>query len=1007
MSRTHTHCLAAALLSLVAPALRAAEVSDKVRFNEQVRPILATCFSCHGPDEKQRKAGLRLDIRAEAIADHDGVRSIVPGKPDESELLHRIVSPDVDEVMPPPKAKKPLLKPAEVAVLRRWIAQGAAYEGHWAFQPLVATPVPAVSDAKWVRNPIDAFILARLESEGVAPSPEAERSILLRRVSLDLTGLPPSVEEQEAFLRDTAPGAYERVVERLLASPHYGERWGRHWLDQARYADSNGYSIDNARVMWPYRDWVIAALNADEPFDQFTIDQLAGDLLPKATKAQRVASAFHRNTLINEEGGVDKEQMRVEAVMDRTATTGTVWLGLTVGCAQCHTHKFDPITHREYYQLSAFFNSGTDINNKGATVSVTRGEMFGQPLAEVVENPLAEPERAQRQAAWEQAELARLAKPVASAAAVEWKPAQYVEYATASNAGFRVLEDNSLLSDGRGAFNDTYKVVAKTALKRVAAVRLRVLTHESLPKQGPGRAENGNFVLTDFEVSAAGVDQPFATAFADHEQASYPVGAAIDDDPKSGWAINAGKGGRGRMNANHEAVFVLAKPVEAEVLEVKLHHDLNQNYLIGRFTLDFAETAPSAPAGEGDGLLAALRLAPEQRAAAQKQLVDEAFARTEPKARKAKGEENPAAPAEQMVMEDLPKPRETFLLQRGDFLRPDKQLGPLQPGVIAAVNAAFKNPPQKFTNRLDLAKWLVSPENPLTPRVTVNRIWMHYFGRGLVETDDDFGVQTALPTHPQLLDWLAAEFMRQGWSMKAMHRLIVTSATYRQASLARRDLVDRDPRNLWLARQERLRVEGEIARDCALTASGLLDPTIGGPSVRPPQPDGVFAFTQTAKTWTTSTGPSRFRRGLYTQFYRSAPYPLLTTFDAPNFQTSCTRRPRSNTPLQALTLANDPAFLEIARGAVARSWREQPTAKLDERVTRVFRVSLGREASARELEILLGFARGQLKDFAQDAAAAHAVAGPDLAKLPDLAEAAALVAVVRTIFNTDNFITRE
>ncbi|MGV3664161.1 MAG: PSD1 and planctomycete cytochrome C domain-containing protein [Prosthecobacter sp.] len=991
-----------ALLTAATPLL--AEPPEKVRFNEHVRPILSTCFYCHGPDEEHRAAKLRLDVRDSAVKKG----AIVPGKPDESELLARVLSQDPDDVMPPPKVKKPLLTADEVAILRRWIEQGAEYEGHWAFQPLRNDVPPTVKDTKWCATPVDNFIHARLEQEGVAASPEADRATLLRRVSLDLTGLLPTPEEVDAFLKDTSPKAYETVVNRLLASKHYGERWGRHWLDQARYADSNGYSIDSARLMWPYRDWVIAALNADMPFDRFTIEQLAGDLLPGATKAQKVATGFHRNTLINEEGGVDAEQMRIEAAMDRTATTGTVWLGLTVGCAQCHTHKFDPIPHREYYQLYSFFNSTTDVNTRGTTVKVAVGEMFGQKVES--QAVAIDAERMKRQAVWEKAELARLSReaaPPPDTAAVKWTPAHYVEYDTASNASFRLLDDNSLLSDGRGSFNDTYRVSASTTLKQVAAVRLRTLTDDSLPNHGPGMARNGNFVLTDFELIADGQDVAFAQAYADHAQPEYPVSAAIDDDPKTGWAINTAKGARTRMNADHEAVFVLAKPVQARTLEVKLHHDLNQNYLIGRFALEFSESSPKVAQAPGNDLLAALRITPAKRSRGQKKIVETAFARVDSKRKKASGTDIDASTAEQMVMEELPQPRETFLLQRGDFLRPDKQLGALQPGVIAAVNAAFREPAESFTNRLDLARWLVSPENPLTPRVTVNRLWMHYFGRGLVETEDDFGTQGSMPTHPGLLDWLSREFIRSGWSMKVMHRLIVMSATYRQASLARQDLLERDPRNLLLARQERLRVEGEIIRDAALCASGLLNPTIGGPSVRPPQPDGVFVFTQTKKTWTPSTGANRFRRGMYTLFYRSAPYPLLTTFDAPNFQVSCTRRPRSDTPLQSLTLANDPAFLEIAQGFAARLLRELPQGTLDERLRRAFRLALGRDPASNELALLSGYTHAQSADFAQDPDAARAVAGPELAKSATPAEAAALVAAARVLFNTDNFITRE
>jgi uncharacterized protein DUF1553/uncharacterized protein DUF1549/cytochrome c len=1047
-----------ALIAALAFGLAASGVaadSDKVHFNKDVRPILATCFYCHGPDEKHREAKLRLDVRESAVAERDGVRAIVPGKPDESEMIKRVSSTDQDDVMPPPKAKKPLLTKGEIAILRRWIEQGAEYEGHWAFQPLSGA-APPIADGKpglaslvaggsriadwekrepsrgaelrkqqkflesWAKNPIDQLILDHLLSEGIAPSPEADPRTLCRRLYLDLTGLLPSPEEVDAFVNAShsshlshetngTDAAYEQLVNKLLASPHYGERRGRHWLDQARYADSNGYSIDNPRVMWPYRDWVIKALNDDMPFDRFTIEQLAGDLLPGATKAQRVATGFHRNTLINEEGGVNAEQFRIEAAMDRTATTGTVWLGLTVGCAQCHSHKFDPIAHREYYQLFAFFNSGSDANNIGATVPVAQGEILGTGRSVEELRRQAEVERAKRQAAWEKTERARQphVEPFASTAAAKWTPAHYAEYGTDHNASFRLLDDNSLLSDQRASFNDTYRVVAKTVLKQVAAVRLRVLTDDSLPNHGPGLAKNGNFVLTDFEVSANGEEQPIARAFADHEQPDYPVAAAIDDNPKSGWAINVPKGSKAKMNTDHEAVFVFAKPVQAGTLEVRLHHGLNESYLIGRFALEFSETAPPNPREQPSDLARALTVAPEKRSAAQKRLVEQAFAKAEPKSKKGKGSDLDAAVVEQMVMQDLPAPRETFLFQRGDFLRPDKTLGALQPGVIAAVNAAFTHPPAAFKNRLDLARWLVSPENPLTPRVTMNRVWMHYFGRGLVETDDDFGAQGTPPTHPELLDWLGREFIRRGWSMKAMHRLIVTSATYRQSSQARRDLAERDARNLLLARQERLRVEGEIVRDQALCASGLLDPTVGGPSVRPPQPDGVFSFTQKKKTWTASTGPSRFRRGLYTMFYRSAPYPLLTTFDAPNFQTACTRRPRSDTPLQSLTLANDPAFIEIAQGFAARLLRELPAASLDDRLRRAFRIALGREPAGQEFAVLSAYTRGQAADFAGDAAAARAVAGPELAKSSVPEEAAALVAATRVIFNTDNFITRE
>ncbi len=918
----------AAIFVLALAATASAAVPEKVRFNRDVRPILSNnCFYCHGPDEKKREAKLRLDLRESALAEHDSGRAIVPGKPDESEMLTRIVSHDKDEMMPPPKAKKPPLTEEQIATLRRWIEQGADYEGHWAFQPLNEAAPPSVRDTRWVRNPIDAFILENLEREGVKPSPEADRATLIRRVSLDLIGLPPTPEEVQTVIADSAPDAYEKLVDRLLANPHFGERWGRHWLDQARYADSNGYSVDSARAMWPFRDWVIKACNDDLPFDRFTIEQLAGDLLPNATKSQFVATAFHRNTLINEEGGVKPEQFRVESVIDRVNTTGAVWLGLTIGCAQCHTHKFDPIPHREFYQMFAFFNQGEDANNKGATVSVAKGEIFGKTTATLAPANAAP------------------AKSAPLPTGATWSPAQYVEFDTASNAGLRRLDDNSILADGGGSFNDSYRIVAKTSLPKVAAVRLRVITDDSLPHRGPGMANNGNFVLTEITASVDGVDQPFVRAFADHEQPDYPVAAAIDHQPKTGWAINVGKGSTAKMNADHEAVFVLEKPLNlaGKTIELRLLHELNQKYLIGRFAIEFTSSVPGTPDAP---VTSTKKDAP----------------RTDV--------------ADVMVMKDLAAPRPTFLLQRGDYTRPDEAGGPLQPAVLTAVAPAL--PAAQGRTRLDLAKWLVDPANPLTPRVTMNRVWMRYFGRGIVDTDEDFGTQGAAPAHPELLDWLGREFIRRGWSMKAMHRLIVTSATYRQSSKARPDLAERDPRNLWLARQERVRVEAEIVRDAALSASGLIDLTIGGPSVHPPQPEGVYAFTQTGKKWEADKGPDRFRRALYTMFFRSAPYPLFATFDVPDLSTVCTRRTRSNTPLQALNVANDPAFLELAAGLAARVQREIPAADSEARLRRAFALCMSRAPSEKELTIL--------RDFARD---------------NDLA------AVARVLFNTDNFITRE
>jgi hypothetical protein len=743
--------LRAAGVARAAPADPAPQPA--VDFARDVQPILArSCVGCHGP-QKQR-GGLRLDTAAGLRQGGDSGPPVVPGNSSKSRL-YRAIAGTEGKVMPP---KGPRLAAAEVGRIKAWIDQGAKLPAeekvgavgpkvaHWSFQPVKRPPVPSPRKGR-IHNPIDAFILARLEKEGLSPSPEADRTALLRRLALDLTGLPPTLEEVDAFVKDRRPDAYERQVDRLLASPHYGERWGRHWLDLARYADSNGYSIDSPRTIWPYRDWVIGALNADLPFDRFTVEQLAGDLLPGATLGQKVATGFHRNTQINEEGGIDPEQFRVEAVIDRVNTTGAVWMGLTVGCCQCHSHKYDPITQREYYQLFAFFNN--------------------------------------------------------------------------------------------------------------------------------------------------------------------------QDEPK----------------------------------------------------LPLGVPDPSAP---------------PRRKGKPRELTT-------------------------LVLQEREAPRETHVLMGGDFTHPGAKVGPGTPAVLPPLGKQ----PGGAPNRLDLARWLVRPDHPLTARVCVNRVWGQYFGLGLVETENDFGTRGTSPSHPELLDWLADELVRQGWSLKALHRLIVTSATYRQSSQVRRDLETADPRNRLLARQARLRLEAEVVRDVALAASGLLERHVGGPSVFPPQPEGVSQFTQVKRAWRPNEGRERYRRGMYTHFWRSAPHPALLTFDAPDAGTACTRRNRSNTPLQALTLLNDAGFAEYAYGLAARSLCEGQVAEADQ-VRHGFRLCLGREPSEAEAKRLTAFLAKQRQHYAASPAEAQTLlggggpAGEQLAEAPGApGPKAALVLLARVLLNLDECITRE
>lgn len=931
----------------------------EVDYNRDVRTILSDkCFSCHGFDESSREADLRLDDRTAALDSG----AVVPGRPDESLIIERITSSDPDLVMPPPSSNKSL-SDQQKATLTEWVSDGAIYDSHWAFSPVERPVVPDPGS-----HPIDAFVREKLASTSLDPANEADRYTLIRRVSQDLTGLLPSIDEVDRFVTDSSPSAYEDLVDRLLASPHYGERWGRHWLDQARYADSHGYTIDGARVMWPFRDWVIHAVNSDMPFDQFTIEQLAGDLLPDPTKAQLVATAFHRNTMINQEGGVKADQYRNEAIVDRVNTTGAVWLGLTIGCAQCHTHKYDPISHSEYYKLYAFFNGAEDANDSGPRVDVHEGEMFGFSddqrfaLAELAELraerrrlTAAKNDKQNQEDSW------------IATSAWSWQTSTQVNGRTNDGQSLIELSDGSLLAPNQIHPNASYRFEVPAA-RHVSAIRLRVLPHRSLPNRGPGRAGNGNFVITSLAVSKGGQQVPVAEAWADHSQPGYPVQATIDGNSTTGWAINVDRespNSDAKMNAPHEAVFILAKPVSGP-FEIELRHDANSNYQVGRMQFEFSSQEPD---------LSDPNFTREVRRAE----IDAEMARL---TAVLPGE---ATPVKQMVIREVSKPPKTYRLDRGDFLSPVEDEGPLTPDVPSSLRTDTR----VFEDRLDLARWLVSPENPLTARVTVNRVWQRYFGVGLVETENDFGLQGAPPSHPKLLDWLAAEFMRptfadaKPWSMKHLHKTIVMSHTYRQSSKVDERALRLDPRNRLLARQSRFRVEAEIVRDQALVASGLFSPKIGGPSVYPPQPEGIYAFTQNKKNWPTAEGPDRFRRTLYTMFYRSAPHPLLTTFDSPDFSVTCTRRVRSNTPLQALAVANDPMFYELAEAIADRARKEK--SHVDEQIRQIFRLLLSRPAGERELEILRGYYDRQRMDAAGEAA---------------------LTAVARALLNTDEFLTR-
>lgn len=1011
------------------PSGWAADKKVDINFEKQIRPLFKQyCYDCHSQDAEE--SGLRLDYGASILKGGDRGPAVVPGKKDESPLFQSLTGQGKIPRMP---HDLPPLKPEEIKLIGAWIEQGGhipesesvlkqtrVSSDHWAFQPVQRPAVPAAPEQTWIRNPIDTFILKQLTQNKLTPAAEADRNTLIRRLSLDLTGLPPTVEQVQKFVSDTEPGAYDRLVDRLLASPHYGERWARHWLDVARYADSNGFTIDGPRSIWKYRDWVIEAINDNMPFDQFVTEQIAGDLLSQPTTEQLIATGFHRNTLINQEGGTNPEQFRVEAVVDRVNTTGAAFLGLTVGCAQCHKHKYDPLTQRDFYQLYAIFNSTADINSAPPTLALptekqkTRQDELKQQIAAITKQ-LTEQEKmlAPELESWKASIQQNLKD-----AEQQWMILKAQEVTSENGAIITVLADQSLLVGGKIPNNDIYHVETENIPPGTKGLRLEVLTHESLPKMGPGWAGNGNFVLDEVivEVAKKTGDQwtdfepvKLVQATADHSQSKFPAQNLIDGDLKTGWAIN---GAKGKMNVNRRVLFSLKAPLqhsEPMKLRVTLSQTRNAKYNVGRFRLSATIVDPEV-FNVDPAVLAILKLPEEKWDTKQKTAIQQAFYKsntqwadlnqrlTKQKAAQAKLTKDIVTT---MVMKELPKPRETFILLRGNFLAPGAPVKPDVPAVLPPFPEDVKQP-----TRLDFARWLTSPEQPLTARVTVNRYWQRFFGRGIVETENDFGTQGTLPTHPQLLDWLASEFMRLDWDVKQLHKLIVTSATYRQASDFRPEYQEQDPRNLLLSRQNRYRMEAESIRDLFLASSGLLTRTIGGPSVYPPQPEGIYVLTQNKKSWPEEQGANRFRRGMYTYFWRSSPYPMLPTFDAPNSNTTCTRRVRSNTPLQALTLANDQSLFELIQGFALRILQKGPD--YDEgRLREAFQICLSRTPADQELRVLTQYLNEQRTWFNKSPHLAKQVAASDLPKEIEVAEAASWTAVARVLMNLDEFITRE
>ena len=1128
-----------------------------VDFDRDIRPILAdNCFACHGPDAKQRMANLRLDQKEALFADRGGYRIVTPGKPAESKIYQKISSTDPGVRMPPFYSERKLT-PAQIELIKRWIDEGAKYEQHWSFVPPQRPPVPSVKQSNWPRNPIDNFVLARLEREGLKPSPEADKATLLRRVTFDLTGLPPTPAKLDSFLADKSPDAYEKRVDQLLKSPHYGEKMAMEWLDLARYSDTHGYHIDSLRQMWRWRDWVIDAYNRNMPYDEFTIEQLAGDLLPNATVEQKIATGFNRDHMINFEGGAIPQEYHVEYVVDRVSTTGTTWLGLTVGCARCHDHKYDPIKQKDFYRMFAFFNTVPERGLDGQTGNAApvlelptpaqQQEMdqlnrqIAETLAAIPEKEMVAQENQWRAAALSSAQEEKLnteaqrhrdekgesneetaclqassnSSPCLRASALEssssnrhrslhsgpivnrqfsdalaaryefegtladtsghgldakatrgdvvyddgaiGKAAEFsgetqVDFSSAGDfdrarpfalafwaqpdgtKGLELIQKRDASPNWRGyeiTIDDPtfdgpqrprFTVIVRLAsrwpddtieVKTKERVRFAGSRHLLLNYDGSGRASGVSLYLDG---------KPLATeAVKDHLNGSFRTEAALSvGDKKIGRPF---KGQIDDLRIYQRALTADEATDLATQLAVELPARALLTELAGKPVERIESLQPEKPPEEAEiGMTdkaeskqqqEANRLKNHQARLAEYYLTVVAPEPTRKLYAQLKDLREKKAKLQQsipttMVMAEMKKPRDTFVLGRGQYDNPGEKVTPGVPGFLPPL------PPGAPPNRLTLAKWLVDPGNPLTARAAVNRAWQSAFGTGIVKTAEDFGTQGEPPSHPELLDWLATEFVRTGWDVKGLERLIVTSATYRQSSRATPEMAESDPENRLLARGPRFRLPAEEIRDNALAASGLLNDKVGGPSVYPYQPKGLWeemAFGEgfSAQTYVQSTGSDLYRRSMYTIWKRTVPPPALTTFDAPDREKCTARRSRTNTPLQALVLLNDPTYVEASRALAQRAITEagkDPTKRIDY----VFRLATARNPQPQERQVLMAIAKQELAEYRHDKASALkllAVGDSKYNAKLDAAELAAWTTVASTILNLDETMTKE
>jgi hypothetical protein len=1017
----------------IVSSLEAAPKGASIDFKRDIAPLLeAHCTKCHG--KTKRKGGLRLSNKRDAfLTGDDGAVTIKPGDAANSKLFARLTSKDEDERMPPKGGPLPADK---IQLIKRWIDSGAQWpeadgaSKHWAYIKPIRSALPAVKNKQWAKNGIDAFILARLESMGLKPSTEADRARLLRRVSLDLIGLPPTPAQTAAFINDKSPNAYEKVVDRLLASKRYGEHWARHWLDLARYADSNGFQADQIRDSWAYRDWVINAFNAHMPFDQFTIEQIAGDLLPDATADQRIATGFHRTVTCNVEAGVHPEENRTNQVMDRVSTTGTVWLGTTLECAQCHNHKYDPFSTKDYYQFFAYFNNtplevkqtgGVSYDFVGPKMSLPlpaiqlakRKELQAKYDALATQYKKSQSKISAGQKQWEAKTAAALGT------AAQWHVLPIKSFEATGGESHKLLDDHSVLIGGNVPGTTNYTIKIETKLSDISAFKIEALTDASLPGKGPGRGDETrpNFILSELSITAGPSSIPNAaknikliSPQADYSQARWEVGKAIDGNQKTGWAI------AGQFHKPHWASFIAAKPIatSADQSSTLLTFSLDQNHGGGR---TIGRVRLSALTGDPDGLslpknIIAILAKTKKRTRKEQKQISDYYLKANPQAEKLKKQMadmkrqiNRFTPPTTLIMVEMDKPRKTNIMIRGDYLDLGAAVTTGTPATLQELN------PKLPKNRLGLAKWLVDPANPLVGRVTVNRMWAQIMGQGIVATQEDFGTQCDPPTHPKLLDWLATEFIEKGWSLQHIQKLIVMSATYRQSSKLTASLLDKDPRNLFYARGPRIRMSAEMIRDNALTISGLLSDKMGGPPVFPPQPDGLWRQTgRNEPKYVVATNEDRYRRGVYIIWRRAAPYASFVNFDGPDRASCVPARGRTNTPLQALTLLNDEAYVEMALALADRVLRERPKSDIDQQIAYAFGLTLARKPGKEETDHLKRLYEQQLARFKADPKAAATlidnVKNYKPSKQANRAQLAAWFYLANVLLNLDETITK-